>query len=393
MTAQQVFRNTLVVVATLAASYVLLLNARILIVVLIAIIIASAVRPIVLRLMKWRISEGLAISLVYASIVVMIGITLLGVLPPIISQLSSYIENDERLANRLIQAQAWLQNAVAERTGDPVTLFEPDEIRTAVSNLVVRIQRTAPDLISDVGATFGEAILVFVLGVYWLTSRDRAVEFITQLFPLESRDKVDDVVIEIETSLGTYVRGVFLVSTLVGFANFVILFLLQVPNAALYGFIIGLTTALPIVGGFLGAGTAVVLAILLGSPIHALAVLGTFVVVQQFETHWLTPRTMSKSVGIDPIFIIVVVFIGFTLNGVIGGLLAVPVAGMIYILLRYIVIEPRKAEVTPYTVEEGGILVLKPTSFKDKPTTPPVETPATPPVESESDVIITPSST
>jgi predicted PurR-regulated permease PerM len=392
VTTQQVFRNTLVVVATLATAYVLLLNARILIVVLIAVIIASAVRPIVLRLTRWRISEGLAITVVYAALVVLIAVVLLGVFPPIISQLSAYIENDERLANRLIGAQAWIQDVVNEQAGQTITLFSPDEIRTAVSNLVVRIQRTATDLISEASATAGEAILVFVLGVYWLTSRDRAVRFITQLFPLDARDKVDDVVIEIETSLGTYVRGVFLVCTIVGLANFVILLVLGVPNAALYGFIIGVTTALPIVGGFIGAGLAVILALLLSQPLHALAVLGTFVFVQQFETHWLTPRTMAKSVGIDPIFIIVVVVIGFTLNGVIGALLAVPVAGVIYILLRYMVIEPRKEEVTPYTVEEGGILVLKPSSFKDKPTTPPAETP---PAEGQNDTptIVTPSST
>lgn len=395
MTAQQVFRNTLIVVATLATAYVLLLNARILIVVLIAVIVASAVRPLVLRLMKWRVSEGLAIMLVYTSIVVLIAVVLLGVFPPIVNQLSSYIENDERLANRLINAQSWLQRTVSEQTGQEITLVEPDEIRSAVSNLVVRIQRTAPNLISEAGATVGEAILVFVLGVYWLTSRDRAVRFIMELFPLETRDKVDDVAIEIEAALGTYVRGVFLVSTIVGIANAVILLILGVPNAALYGFIIGATTALPIVGGFIGAGVSTILALLLSpTPLHALAVLGTFVFVQQFETHWLTPRTMSKSVGIDPIFIIVVVVIGFTLNGVIGALLAVPVAGVIYILLRYLVIEPRMEEVAPYTKDEGGLLVLKPTSFKDKPQTPPTPEPPVPPTEGQSDTptVITPSS-
>lgn len=368
MTAQQIFRNTLVVVATLTAAYVLLLNARILIVLLIAIIIASAVRPLVLRLMQWRFSEGLAIVLIYAAIFVTLAVVLVGILPPVVTRLSDYIQNDERLANNLIRAQAWLQDVINEQTGQTIILFDPEEIRTAVANLVVRIQRTAPGLITELGAVAGEAILTFVIGVYWLTSRDRAVNFITQLFPLEERDKVAGVINEIETSLGSYVRGVFLVASFVGLANFVILLLLGVPNAALYGFIIGTTTALPIVGGFIGAGLAVFLAITLGTPLHALMVLGTFVAVQQVETHYLTPRMMSKSVGIDPIFIIVVVFIGFTLNGVIGALLAVPVAGTIYILLRYLVIEPRKANVQPYTVEDNGVVILKPsTIMKEKP--------------------------
>jgi predicted PurR-regulated permease PerM len=163
------------------------------------------------------------------------------------------------------------------------------------------------------------------------------------------------MITEMETSLGNYVRGIITVVTFVGVANFIILSLLRVPNAVTLAFIIGITTALPVVGGFIGAGAAVLLA-LLSSPVNAVLTFVSFVLVQQVETHYLTPRMMAKSVGLNPILVITVLFIGFSLAGAIGGLLSVPIAGMIYILLKYLVIEPRREEAAPQLVH-GGILI------------------------------------
>jgi predicted PurR-regulated permease PerM len=68
---------------------------------------------------------------------------------------------------------------------------------------------------------------------------------------------------------------------------------------------------------------------------------------------------MSRSVGIDPILVIVSVFIGFTLGGVIGAVIAVPIVGIIYIILRRHLIEPHKASVSPYVIQDGLIVLNK----------------------------------
>jgi predicted PurR-regulated permease PerM len=129
-----------------------------------------------------------------------------------------------------------------------------------------------------------------------------------------------------------------------------------VPNAATLGFIVGITTMLPVIGGFLGGGLATLLA-LLSQPLYAVFTFATFVGVQQIETHYQTPRVMSRSIGIDPILVIVAVFVGFALAGVIGALIAVPIVGIFYIVLRRWIIEPRKANMTPYTIQDGLIVL------------------------------------
>jgi predicted PurR-regulated permease PerM len=356
MTAKETFRNTLVVLLTLAGAYILLQGIHILIVLLVAIVLASAVRPIVMRLTRRNIPEGISIVLVYLALALLIFTLMVIVLPPIVSQMASYVQDDSRLANRIILAEDWIQQQLQAVFKTPVTLVNPESIRTTITSFINGVQRALPALVNDLSATLGDAVLVFIMGVYWLTSYQRAVDFIIHLFRLRDRERVREVILEIDSMMGTYVRGVAFVAIFVGIINFLILSLLHVPNAVTWGFMVGVGTMLPIIGGFLSGGLATLLA-LIESPLYGLAVFATFVGVQQIENHYLTPRTMSRSINADPLLVIVAVFIGFTLYGVTGALLSVPVMGTIYLLVRRLIIEPRMASVSEYKTEAGAVLL------------------------------------
>lgn len=376
MTAGQAFRNTVIVLATLVSAYVLLMSARILVVLLIAVFIASAVRPFVLRLVSWRVPEGLAILITYVLLVVGILTLFLLVIPPIVNQAADYMQNETRLASRIIYSKNWLEQALTNLTSNPVSLVGDEEVRTTVSGFVDQMRTVVPHMLTDLGGTVAEAVLAIVMGVYWLTSRDKAVQFILQLFPHRSREEIRQVITEIESSVGNYIGGIVMVASFVGLVNFAILAVLRIPNAAALGFIVGISTMLPIVGGFIGGGLATLLA-LLTSPLNALIVFVVFVAVQQVENHYLTPRTMARSVGIDPLLVMVAVFAGFALGGVIGGIIAVPIAGAISILMRHLIFEPRKASVE-YTVQDGGAILI-PADAVATPSTPIVPPNATSP--------------
>jgi predicted PurR-regulated permease PerM len=220
---------------------------------------------------------------------------------------------------------------------------------------VRQLREEVPALAGEFGGLFGDFILTVVMGVYWLTSRDQAVEFLASLFPIGRRAEIVQIISEIETVLGTYIRGVVLVATFVGVANFIILSLLGVPNPLTLGFIMGITTLLPVIGGFIGAGAAVLLSILSGA-IPALLTLLSFVLVQQVEVHYLTPRTMARSVNLNPLLVILFLFIGASLGGVVGAIISVPLAGTAMILVRHFIIDPMKGTAAPQYVS-GGILI------------------------------------
>src|SRR5262249_24611785 len=151
------------------------------IVMLIAIIVASAVRPAIVWLRKRRMPEGLAILIVYVGLAASIFLLAVVVLPPAAKQFAGYIENDQRLAERVIATQEWLQNAIRERTGTFVTLLDPEGIRTTVTDFINRIKGSVPAMAGEFGGLLGDFVLVFVIGVYWLTSRDQAINFILGL--------------------------------------------------------------------------------------------------------------------------------------------------------------------------------------------------------------------
>lgn len=359
MTAQQTFRNTLVVIGTLVAAYAAFLSWRIFVVLLVAIIIASALRPAVLTLRRARVPEGIAVLLTYLTLGLTIVVISYIVLPPAISNFADYFADDATLTKSITGLQTQAQDFVTAHGGSKLPLPSETEIHKNVSQIRSDLQASIPAVAGEFSGILGDLVLVVVMGVYWLTARDQAVGFVLQLFPIGRREIWGEIITEIETSMGAYVRGIVLVCCFVGVANFAILSLLQVPNAVTLGFIVGVTTAIPIVGGYIGAITAVLLA-LLSSPLHALFAFLSFVGVQQIENHYLTPRVMSRSVGLNPILIIVFLVAGATVGGVVGALLAVPVAGALFIIARHLFIEPRQQATEPQRVQGGVLLDIKP---------------------------------
>ena len=214
-----------------------------------SIIIASAVRPLVERLIRWRIPRNVAIVGVYVGLA-LVAITLfVAIIPPIINQVALYVENDARLAFRIIRAQTMVEDFILDVTKEDVTLVAQEDIRTAVSNFIGQIREAAPSFLDDIGNTIANGVLMFVMGIYWLTSHDKAIGFISQLSPPRYRDEVNVIFNEIEYSLGGYVRGVLTISAIVGILNFTALTLLGVPNALMIAFIIATTTMIPMIGG------------------------------------------------------------------------------------------------------------------------------------------------
>jgi predicted PurR-regulated permease PerM len=358
MTAGNVFKACVVVLLTLLGAYVLVSSFRIIVVLSLAFIIASAVRPLVQALVRWRLPQGLAIVLVYLTIAFVALVLFTAVFPPIVSQLIGYIENDDRLANRIIAAQTFFANGIRDLTNNEISPISAEDIRTNVANFVQQIRNATPMVINNAGGIAGDIILIFVIGVYWLTSRDKATAFATQLTPTPYKSEMDDVIIEIETTLGNYVRGVVTVGTLVGLFNFIPMFFLNVPNALLIAMIIGMTTIIPMVGGLIGGIVAVGLTLIISYQ-HAAIVLVIFLIVQQIENNVLSPRIMGTRVGLDPLLVIVYTSIGLVMGGVLGAFLAVPVMATVHVLLEHFVLKPYKEEVSDFETAPQGILLIK----------------------------------
>jgi len=352
----QLVKYAFVLLLVLLLAYLLLISARILLVLLIAIIVASAIRPIVLAISDRGIPLGLSILVVYVVLAISVALLSIVVLPPIVNQITQYIENDSRLAFHIIRAQRITENLIADVTNSEVSIVEPERIREAVSDFVGQIRRTIPSVLDDISATMGEAVLIVVMGAYWLSSHKRATAFMTGLAPIQQRTRAIEIIEQMENTMGSYVRGVVTVALIVGLLNFVVMLVLSVPNAITLAIIIGITSTIPMIGGLVGIGLAA-LVTLVAAPQYLPGVLAISLIIQQLEAYYLSPRVMADRVGIDPLLVIVYTAIGFVIFGIVGALVAVPIMSAVHILIMNIIIEPYKDSMQHVEMEDGLPLI------------------------------------
>ncbi|MEM9951655.1 MAG: AI-2E family transporter [Chloroflexota bacterium] len=341
---RQVFKATVVVIATVFGAYVIFTGAEIILTLLLAIIIASAVRPALAHLNRLHIPEGISIILIYGVLAIFVIFVFFVILPPMFNQFALYIEQDWRLASRIIQAQQFVEIYLSDVTNEDITLVSSNQIEEAVAVFLVQFRSILPRLLQNAGSLLVGGILIFIMGAYWLTAHDQAKNFLLELVSPKYREQTSTIIDKIEITMGRYVRGIVIISAIVGVLVFVPLYVLDVPNSLTLAFIIGVLTMIPVVGGMVGGAIAFLLTLTI-EPEKAIIVLIVYLIVNQIENYLLQPRIMSGEVGLNPLLVIIYTSIGFLLSGFIGALVAVPAMGAVHILLEHLVIIPHRKKV------------------------------------------------
>jgi predicted PurR-regulated permease PerM len=303
----------------------------VLVFVFVAIILGSGLQPIVAWLRdRLHVGRGAAILLVYGLFLLIVIAMVLVVLPAAIAQLGRTLE---------------ALPPFFERLRDWASTLRPAALSAAVTGVVEAAARTfrAPDLTANgqavvqVGATVAGGIMslltLLTVVYFWLTERARLQRYVLAFLPQHRRATARDVWNQAETRLGMWVRGQLILMSALGIGTGVAYTLLGVPGAILLGLISALAEGIPIVGPLLGAIPAVVVAATV-SPQLALAVAGIYVVLQFIEGNILVPLVMRNTVGISPFLVIFSVLAGAAAGGLIGALLAVPIAATAEILLE-----------------------------------------------------------
>jgi len=325
--------RTLVVAAlvTLAAvGLVFLLYAvlDIVLVFLIAIVVAEGIRPLVRRLEGWRVPKAAAILMVYAVLLGVLTVLVMLLVQPLVTQAQDLANNFPKYEK---QVENFINNIEKQLhiSGSNVT----DQINSLLKD--------AQQVLVTVGTTIANVlvrfVIVLVLAFLWLTTSDRLKAFVIDLVPPRHQALAADVIKDMGTRIGGYMRGVVINMVVIGLLVGISVWLLHLPSPVLLGIFAGLTEAIPIFGPFLGAAPAVALGFTV-SPAWALLVAGVFLVIQQVESNTLVPVVMNRVLALPPLTVVLALLVGGALEGVAGALLAVPVAAALQVLtLRVLV--------------------------------------------------------
>ena len=157
--------------------------------------------------------------------------------------------------------------------------------------------------------------------------------FFARMVPAPKRELAMDVLADIDAVIGGFVRGQLIVAAVVAAMAIVALTMLRIPFALLIGVWAGIADIIPYIGPFAGGIPAVLVALFTGGWPAALGVLVAFTIINQIEAHLLGPRIVSSTVKVTPLAIIFALLIGVHVFGFLGLLIAVPVAGIVRVVL------------------------------------------------------------
>ncbi|OUC08961.1 hypothetical protein RY27_05850, partial [Litorilinea aerophila] len=277
-----------------------------------------------------------AILLVYIVILVAFGGLLAVALPRLLSFSLQLLEREfltQQLTTAVTELRFTLYRCGQLHTILPFIRISP-ELLDSLASTQAQVEEQAWPMTWQMFKVLGQIGLILVLAFYWLVARDETLRLLLTLSPFPARETVHTVWNSIEDRLGAYLRGQLFLMGIIGGATFLMLLALGVPNPLALAVIAGLFEAVPMVGPILGAVPAVLAALQI-SPATALAVVVGFVILQALESNLLVPRVMSSNVGLNPLWVMVALIGGSMLNGLVGALLAVPVAGAAQVILQH----------------------------------------------------------
>ena len=328
------------VVLVLLVAYLAYSVRDILLFLLIAMFVAIGLTPAVEFLRRHGLRRGVAAAMILVIVLGIVGASVVAGLPPLLRQGNELRQQLPRYARQAIEENPTLRD-LNER-------FRPiDRIEEATAGSGDTVVEQAPQMVLGLAMSVARVIFgvltVLVLTLYFLTNQRQIRRGAYALVPRSRRPRATLLSDEILDRIGMYVLGNLATSAIAGVTAGVFLWVMGVPYAAALGLLVGLTDMIPLIGAAIGAVVSCLVAFAVSFSTGIVAV-GFFTVYQQFENFVLIPRVMRRAVDVSPAAVIVAVLIGGSLLGVVGALLAVPVAAAIQLIGTEVVVPRQEAQ-------------------------------------------------
>ncbi|MBI5077693.1 AI-2E family transporter [Candidatus Falkowbacteria bacterium] len=313
------------------ALFFLYLIKEVLAILFISLIFASAVDSWVDKLEKIKFPRWLSILLIYIGLIIIVFFAVYILIPPITEQISQLANNFPSYTEKIGGAIESLKNYSA----DHGVLGELDNGISAIKDNLSQFLSSA---FSTVAGIFGGIVSFFVVLVitFYMTVEESAIKrTITFILPDKYQPFTLQLINKIQRKIGDWLKGQLLLSLIVGLLVYVGLLILGVNYALVLAVIAAVGEFVPYLGPCIAAVPAVFLTFT-QSPIKGLFVLILYVIIQQIENQILVPKVMQKVVGLNPIISIVALLVGAKVAGIVGVILAIPVATAISVIANEI---------------------------------------------------------
>lgn len=296
---------------------------EVLVILVVSVIIASAIDPVADFLQRRKIPRALSVLLVYVLFIGTLVLIVYMLVPPINEQFKTLSEQD-----------------IYQRFYDKIGVYRDELNSTGVGREISNgLKEMAGNFAGTVfqttkGVLGGVVSVITLLAIsFYLTVEENGMKnFIKHLTPYKHHAYVMRLVTKIQRKMGYWVLGQIILSAVIFGLTFAGLSFLKIEFALILALIAGVFEIVPFIGPIIAAIPAIFFAFL-QSPALAIAVVILYIVVQQLENHVIVPMVMSRSVGLNPVMVILGVLIGGTLGGVIGAIIAIPLISGISVFI------------------------------------------------------------
>lgn len=339
-TFRRVVWATLVLAFVVFSFWLLYRFYKVIFILFVAIVIGTVIRPAVAWMEQHGIHRKAGIFLVFILLfAVFIGFLFL-LFPLIISQSSTITAAIPGYYQGL---RSWALNS-SNIVIVSFSQFLPVTLPSIFSSLQTgqQVLASAEQALSILSTTLYILFLsigILLLTYHWVLDGPQYLHSLIQLIPKSNQDNINTLVTAMESKIGFFILGQSVLCLSIGIMALITYLIIGLPNALVLALVAGIMEAVPMIGPFLGAIPAGVIALSI-SPMKLVWVIAGTLVIQQLENYLLVPRIMRKAVGVNPFVSLIAIFAFSSLFGIPGALMAIPLAAIIQLLLDRFVFHP-----------------------------------------------------
>lgn len=316
-------------VLVIAGAYAVWLLRDLVLLVLTAIIIASAIEPQIAFFIRRGIPRFFSAILVYVLVFGSVFVLLYLLIPPIIGDAAGFLSAMPKYLDALNSSGSFTSltsaTSLIGTTRDLQSfiqmLFSLQSLFTAGSGSVMQL------IVTFFGGIFSLALVV-VLSFYFALQDTGVDDFLRMVMPSHYEEYSVDLWKRSQKKIGLWMQGQILLSVIVAILVYLGLLIIGIPYALLLAVFTAVAEIIPIFGSLIAGAIAVIVSFTNGGLAIAAVVLGLYIVVNQFESNLIYPLIVKKIVGVPPLLVIVGLIAGYTLAGFLGVLLSVPLAAV-----------------------------------------------------------------
>ena len=298
----------------------------IVLVLLTAVVIASAIEPLVASLTRFGLPRVLAVITSYLIVVGAFSAAIVLFVPPVLDDAASFLARLPETLSSFNISEATHGLLPWGAVGDSASSAE------LLRSLSDTLARTTGGVFTTLSAFFGgltSLVLIIVFSFYFSMQEPGVDDFLRLVTPTNHQQYILGLWKRSQQKIGKWMQGQLVLGVIVGVLLYLGLTILGVPNALLLAVLAGVFELIPVFGQFLAAIPALAVGFADGGVTAALLVAGLYVVVQQFEAHLIYPVVVKKVVGVPPLLVILALLVGAKLAGFLGILLSVPIAAAV----------------------------------------------------------------